>query len=262
MARSLPRPISRGACSREMVSPLLPPSTITTWVGTPRRGLGLFSCLVRALRSEREGPPASWRATRAPNMSERITEMHESTKIHRIARYAKRIRTRVSSDKGGSPSFEVQGHGRAADPDRRTIGQRRLFDPLAVHRHPVGRAEVVHGDPGFAAFLGLLDADLDVLAGDPRVVDAEVGLVAAADHDAGRCEGKLFPIQLERGRGPSYLRVAGVTAGQLGAGDGLAAHPEAAGRQVVTGLQGDADRTGEHVGLLGGVLAQHLGELA
>src|ERR1700712_601801 len=107
-----------------MASPLLPPSTMTTWVGTPRRGLEAFCCLDLALRSEREGPPASWRGTRAPNMSERMTEMQESTKIHRIARYAKRIRTRVSSDKARSPSFEAQGHGRVADPDRCTIGER------------------------------------------------------------------------------------------------------------------------------------------
>ena len=36
----------------------------------------------------------------------------------------------------------------------------------------------------------------------------------------------------------------------LDAGDRLAAHPEAAGGQVVAGLQGDADRAGEDVGLL------------
>ena len=57
---------------------------MTTWVGSPRR---CFAGLVRlrARFSERVWP-AGWRATRAPNMSERITEMHESTKIHRIAR--------------------------------------------------------------------------------------------------------------------------------------------------------------------------------
>ena len=49
---------------------------------------------------------------------------------------------------------------------------------------------------------------------------------------------------------------------RAGAGDRLAAHLEPAGVEVVAGLERDADRAGEDVALLGGVLAQHLGELA
>ena len=41
--------------------------------------------------------------------------------------------------------------------------------------------------------LGLLDPDLDVLARDTGVVDAQVGVVAAADDDAGRGERAVAP---------------------------------------------------------------------
>ena len=71
-----------GRRSRSARSPWLSPSTTSTWVGAPRRALaGLGG---RGLRWA-----AACRAPsgiRAPNMSERITDSAESTKIHRIAR--------------------------------------------------------------------------------------------------------------------------------------------------------------------------------
>ena len=61
---------------------------MTTWVGVPAAAWpGLrpaFCASGRAFCSRRLGPAAA--STRAPNMSERITEIAPSTKIQRIAR--------------------------------------------------------------------------------------------------------------------------------------------------------------------------------
>jgi hypothetical protein len=82
MPASLPRPIRIGAWSRSARSPTLLPSVTMTWVGLPRRlGGGLAPRF-----SLRASAPRAASGTRAPNMSERITEIAESTKIHRIAR--------------------------------------------------------------------------------------------------------------------------------------------------------------------------------
>src|SRR4029079_9080240 len=95
MAASLPRPIRIGAWARSARSPLLAPSTTSTWVGEPRRAF----CLVwrGALGAAASRAVAG---IRAPNMSERTTEIADSTKIHRIAREEIFIRQRVSSDNG------------------------------------------------------------------------------------------------------------------------------------------------------------------
>jgi hypothetical protein len=68
------------------VSPAEGPSTTRTLVGAPRGGLVDFApfCTLLARRwSRRLLVPVS---IRAPNMSDRITEMAPRTKIHRIAR--------------------------------------------------------------------------------------------------------------------------------------------------------------------------------
>ena len=62
------------------MAPLLLPEVTTTCEGEPRRLGGAFCFGL---------PPGTVRApsgTRAPNMSERITEIADSTKIQRIAR--------------------------------------------------------------------------------------------------------------------------------------------------------------------------------
>ena len=84
----------------------------------------------------------------------------------------------------------------------------------------------------------------------------------AADHDAGWGERELLAVDLEGRGGSAYLGVGRVAAGQAGLRDRPALDPEAPGGEVVARLQMDADRSGEDVGLLGRVLAQHLGELA
>jgi len=113
------------------------------------------------------------------------------------------------------------------DLDGRTIDERPLLDALAVDQHPVGGTEVVHGDARRPAeVLGLLDPDLDVLARDPGVVDAQVGVVAPSDHDPGRAERQLLPVELQGRRRASYLGVGRVPTGHARARDRLAAHPE------------------------------------
>src|SRR3954451_7237122 len=102
MAASLPRPIRMGAWSSSARSPTLLPSVTTTWVGLPRRlGGGLAPRF-----SLRASAPRAASGTRAPNMSERITEIAERTKIHKIARNAILIRNRVSSDIGATHERE------------------------------------------------------------------------------------------------------------------------------------------------------------
>src|ERR1700710_444625 len=112
MAASAPRPIRIGAWARSARSPLLAPSTTRTWVGEPFRAF----CLVwrGAL-----GAAASRAAAgiRAPNMSERTTEIADSTKIHRIARYEILIRKSVSSDIG--VLLDPHRHRGAPDADLR-----------------------------------------------------------------------------------------------------------------------------------------------
>src|SRR5690242_11130795 len=84
-----------GAWSSSARSPTFPPSVTMTWVGLPRRLGGAFWAPRFSLRAS---APRAASGTRAPNMSERMTEIAESTKIHRIARNATLIRKRVSSD--------------------------------------------------------------------------------------------------------------------------------------------------------------------
>ena len=71
-----------GASASSARSPALEPSVTSTWVGAPRRLAGFF-CF--GSRPRGSGVRAV-SGTRAPNMSERITEMAESTKIHSTAR--------------------------------------------------------------------------------------------------------------------------------------------------------------------------------
>ena len=69
-----------------MSSPALAPSTMATWVGAPRgRRAGLAFAWRRACFSARRSERGA-ESMRAPNMSDRTTEIAESTKIHRIAR--------------------------------------------------------------------------------------------------------------------------------------------------------------------------------
>src|SRR3954469_2618964 len=113
-----------GAWSRSARSPTLLPSVTMTWVGLPRRLGGAFwAPFFSLLFSLRASAPRAASGTRAPNMSERITEIAESTKIHRMARNATLMRKRVSSDTGSTEDRVVlvlledpHRHGGVADP--------------------------------------------------------------------------------------------------------------------------------------------------
>src|SRR3954462_11258662 len=175
MAASLPRPIRMGASASSARSPLLAPSTTSTWVGAPLRAF--------CLGCRRGFGAAASRAvcgTRAPNMSERITEIADSPKIQRIARHEALIRKRVSSAIGPLLDHPYGQRG-AADPDLRAVLDRRAGHPVAVDEHPVGGPQVVDGH-GHARSR-LLHGELDVAAAHPGVVDAQVRLGAAADHE-------------------------------------------------------------------------------
>src|SRR6476659_8438785 len=156
---------------------------------------------------------------------------------------------------------EPYRHRGVADLDLAAVVERGLLHLVAVDEHPVGGPEVDHADVGAGAVVGV-HSDLCVPARDARVVDPQVRLGAAADHDAGRVERVLHPVDLEDHGGAPY---GGVGDGPFGdrrdLGQRGAAHPEPAGGQVVALVEADRHRAGEDVGLLVRVVAEHLGEL-
>ena len=97
--------------------------------------------------------------------------------------------------------------------------------------------------------------ELDVPAAHAGVVDPQVGLGAAADHEAGRLQRVPGAVDLEDRAGAAYLRCRWRcrSTGWPGA---PAADPEPAGGEVVGGLEVDRDRAGEDVALLVGVLLE------
>src|SRR5687768_12806718 len=155
-----------GASASSARVPGFSPSTTTRWVGAPRRGFLLALAALPLRRSGTGAAPRAVSGTRAPNMSERITEIAESTKIQRIARNAARIRKRVSSDipaPGLVPApVDADGHLGVPDLDRGAVAQPGPADLGPVDQDPVGRAEV----DGLDAVDG--DLELDVAAADSR----------------------------------------------------------------------------------------------
>src|SRR3954452_12643668 len=148
-----------GAWSRSARSPTLLPSVTMTWVGLPRRLGG--DLVAPPFFSLRASAPRAASGTRAPNMSERITEIAERTKIHRMARKATLIRKRVSSDTGSTRARQALStlgevvlvlledphrHRRVADPDLAAVPDAGLRHLVAVDEHPVGGAEVADLD--------------------------------------------------------------------------------------------------------------------
>src|SRR6478609_1336438 len=244
-----------GASASSARVPGFSPSTTSRWVGAPRRGfLPAFAAL--PLRAGAGAPLRAVSGTRAPNMSERITEIAERTKIQRMARNAMRIRKRVSSDIPApglvSPAVDADRHLGVADADRRAVAQAGASHLRPVDQDPVGRAEVDR--------LDAVDAhlELEVAPAHAGVVDPQVGLGAPADHQAGRAQRVAGAVDLEGG-------VGGPRAGPLVVvGDArlrLGPDPEAAGRQVVGRLERDADGAGEDVALRVGVVLQLVDEV-
>src|SRR3954451_4501783 len=252
-----------GAWSSSARSPTLLPSVTTTWVGLPRRLGGAFWALFFSLRAS---APRAASGTRAPNMSERITEIAERTKIHRMARKAILIRKRVSSDTGSTHERvllvldDPHGHRGVADPDLAAVADTCLGDLVAVDEHAVGGAEVA--DLDLEVVLAPVDVrahvELDVPTAHAGVVDADVGLGAAPDHEPRRLQGVPGPVDLEDGTCPAHLRVGGVA---LHPRLRPAADPEPAGGEVVGPLELDADRPREDVPLRVRVVLDLVGEL-
>src|SRR5687767_3284306 len=114
---------------------------------------------------------------------------------------------RVSSDTAATGPFTrpdvADRHGGVADLDGRAVVEGGLGDLVAVDEQPVGGAEVDDAGLRSRGVAGV-DADLRVPTRDAGVVDAQVGVVAAADDDAGRVEGVLHPVDLEDHAGPAY----------------------------------------------------------
>src|SRR4051794_36286264 len=168
-----------GAWSSSARSPTLLPSVTMTWVGLPRRLGGAFWAPFFSLRAS---APRAASGTRAPNMSERITEIAERTKIHRMARKAILMRKRVSSDTGSTHERialvlldDPHGHRGVADADLAAVADAGFGDLVAVDEHAVGRAEIADLDLEvvLAPADVTADVELDVPAAHARVVDAD-----------------------------------------------------------------------------------------
>ena len=122
---------------------------------------------------------------------------------------------------------------------------------LPLTRHAVGRAQVVHADPRLLARSCGSSTRISMCRREtPGSLTRRSASLPRPIDDARRRERQPLAVELEgRGRA-AYLGVGGVAARQADLAIGLAAHPEPAGGQVLAGLQGDADRSGEDVGLL------------
>ena len=77
-------------------------------------------------------------------------------------------------------------HSGGSDLDPCSILQGGLLDLLSVHHNAVGRTKIDDVDAELRT--GRIDSDLGVPAGNSRVVDAQIGLTAAADHQARRLQ--------------------------------------------------------------------------
>src|SRR4051812_9861822 len=97
------------------------------------------------------------------------------------------MRTRVSSCMRASAALGAVAHAHvgAADPHRGAVADLGLLDPLTVDECAVGRAEVCDGHRGMLAIAG--HAELDVPPADTGVVDPQVGLGTAAEHEPRGC---------------------------------------------------------------------------
>src|SRR5919107_1140712 len=117
-----------GASASSARVPGFSPSTTTRWVGAPRRGFLAALPGFPDLRAAGAGAaPRAVSGTRAPNMSERITEIADSTKIQRMAKKARRIRKRGSSDIPApglvAAAVDADRHLGVPDLDRRAVAQ-------------------------------------------------------------------------------------------------------------------------------------------
>src|SRR5690606_13789054 len=245
-------------------------TTIAAWVtsGSVRREAGSAPARAAAPpigpvagRCSRRGSRLERVTTVVPNRSLRSTSTTMITKIHSARTKPRRRATRVSSLIGRSPADRAgagKQHGQtgAADLEQRAVLERDgRADPLAVHEGAVGGAEV-GGDQGAR----LVRAQLEVVAGDARVLEDDVRVAAAADHGDRAGEQVLLAVDLDDRAAAGFgLGRAGGRgdAAALGAGLGL----EAALTHLVIALQVHGDGTDEHVALLVGVLHEHLLQL-
>src|SRR5699024_5196483 len=195
--------------------------------------------------------------TVVPKRALRSTSTTTMTKIHSARTNPRRRTTRVSSLMGRSPADragggEQDGQAGAADLEQRAVLERDGgADPLPVHEGAVGGAEI-RGDEGAVG----LGAQLEVVAGDARVLEDDVRVAAAADHGDRAGQQVLLAVDLDdrAAAGAGLRRVGrGRDASALGAGLGL----EAAGAHLVVLLERDGDGADEHVPLLVGVLHEH-----
>ena len=75
-----------------------------------------------------------------------------------------------------------------------------MLHPLPVHHDAVGGTQI--DDVDLQAWTSRVDPDLGVPAGDSGVVDSQVGLAAATDHQSRRLQRMPSAIDLEHKRRP------------------------------------------------------------
>src|SRR5690625_755132 len=189
MVQSMPRPNVTGAPSSRADFPWSGPSMSTACVGVP---LPPFPAPLPARPREESRavltPPRGSRSDlggRTPNSSARIAEVTERTSNQRTARTPSLMTVRVSSDTG-SPPCRPATHvdGRRTDDDSRAVAHGRFSGAMTVYDGSVGGPEIDRHELCVSSLPER--ADLQVPTGHPAVVDANVALGPASEHDARR----------------------------------------------------------------------------
>src|SRR5829696_8094572 len=129
-----------------------------------------------------------------------------------------------------------------------------MLHPLSVHHDAVGGTQI--DDVDLQARTCRVYPDLRVPARDPGVVDAQVGLAPATDHQSRRLQWMPRAVDFEHKWRSVDGRLTCPTRAWCDAGDRLRGDGEAAGGQVGVKLEADLDRAIEYVSHFAGVVTQ------
>src|SRR5688500_7115467 len=129
-----------------------------------------------------------------------------------------------------------------------------MLHPLSVHQDAVGGTQI--DDVDLQALTCRVHPDLRVPARDSGVIDAQVGLATATDHQSRRLQWMPGAIDLEHEWRSVDGSLTCPTSAWRDAGNRLRADGEAAGGQVGVKLEADLDRAIEHVAHFAGAVTQ------
>ena len=129
-----------------------------------------------------------------------------------------------------------------------------MLHALPVHHDAVGGTEIDDVDPN--AWTCRVHPNLCVPAGYPGVVDSQVCLAPATDHQSRRLQWMPRAVDLEYEWRPVDGSLTCPAGARRDAGNRLGGHGEAAGGQVRVKLEADLDRAVENVAHFAGVITE------